>query len=119
MDDQPPQQPTASSHRPPVSHQDTANLIYWATGSALMGMISRSFPAFRLWLGIVPCVVVGVGLLVWGLMPHLKEYARWSQQRVGQLRARGPAFWSLHRLLMALGPFLVFSALVLMGVALG
>lgn len=119
IDQHPQQQPPAQPmSKGPVSHQDTANLLMLATGSALVGFIARSFPVFRLWLGIIPIVVVGVGLLAWGLFPHLKQYAKWSQQRVGQLRAHGPAFWSMHRLIMAFGPFAVFAVLVTIGALL-
>jgi len=101
-----------------LAEGDKANLLVLATGSPLLGFIAKAFPVFRLWLGIIPIVLIGLALLVWGLFPHLQAYARWSQQRVGQLRAQGPAFWTAHRLLVALGPFSVFAVLVAIGAAL-
>ena len=112
-------QPTGGQVKPPLNYSDAANLLTLATGSALLGFIARSFPVFRLWLGIIPIAVVGSGLLVWGVVPHLREYAKWSQQRVGSVRAAGPAFWNLHRLVMAFGPFLLFAILVVLGALLG
>lgn len=102
-----------------TSYSDVANLFALGTGSALLGFVSRSFPLFRLWLGIVPALVISLALLAYGLVPQLREYARWSQQRVGGVRAAGPKFWSLHRLIMAIGPSAVFVFLVLIGAALG
>ncbi len=115
MRDQQPAPPQTS----PLTNSDVAQLLSLATGSALVGFIAKAFPLFRLWLGLIPIVVVGLGLLVWGLVPHLKAWAEWGQQRVGQLRAQGPAFWNLHRLLHAFGPFAIFILLVVIGAALG
>ena len=112
-------QPAEGQVKPPLNSSDAANLLTLATGSALLGFVARSFPVFRLWLGIVPIVTAGLGLLAWGLIPHLREYAKWSQQRVGSLRAAGPKFWSLHRLVMAFGPFFAFAVLVVLGAMLG
>lgn len=121
MLDPQPQQPAPVQPAPkgPASHQDTANLLMLATGSALVGFIARSFPTFRIGLGIIPIVVVGGGLLAWGVGRHLPAWSKWNQQRVGQLRAYGPNFWDMNRLLQAFGPFAVFAILVTIGAALG
>ena len=102
-----------------MSYSDSASLLTLATGSVLLGFIARSFPVFRLWLGLIPIAIIALALLAWGLLPQLREYARWNSQRVGQFRAHGPAFWTAHRIALALGPFVIFSLLVTLGGLLG
>jgi hypothetical protein len=100
-------------------HSETAQLCLMASTSMAFGLIARSFPAFRLWLGIIPTVIVSAGLAWWGLSNHWGAWREHSQRRVGRVREHGPVFWDFGRLVEVFGPCGVFLLCVGIGVLAG
>lgn len=100
-------------------HSEMAQLCLMGSTSMMLGLVARSFPAFRLWLGIIPTVIVAVGLAWWGLSNHWGAWREHSQKRVGRVREHGPAFWDFGRLVEVFGPCGVFLLCVGIGVLAG
>lgn len=85
----------------------------------MLGLVARSFPAFRLWLGVVPIVVVSVGLILWGLSNHWEGWRAFNASRIGRVRAHSGDYWDFWRIAQVLMPVGVFWLAVILGALAG
>ena len=93
-----------------------------ACGSCLLGLIIHSFPLWRMWFGVMPALVIGLGLLGWRLIPALRDWTIHRRYNLGINGIRSAAtlpFWTVGKIVEVFLPIVVFGALMGLGMAIG